>query len=161
VKAYFGDREELAIREQALSERIRRLDLDCGYTRPGVARFVWPVSGRITSAFGERFGRMHYGVDIEAPTGVPIRAAGEGCVLSAQWLANYGNTIVISHGRGFTTLYAHQSKFLTDVGDIIRGGQTIGLVGSSGRATGPHLHFETRIDATPCDPSVIIERPLS
>jgi len=118
-----------------------------------------PVPGRITSSFGSRvhpiFGtvRNHYGVDMDGDTGDPIAAAAPGVVLSSGWMNGYGNTVVISHGGGVTTLYAHQSQLLVSAGDAVVGGQTIGKLGSTGWSTGPHLHFEVRINGTATNPA--------
>jgi len=117
-----------------------------------------PIPGIITSPFGPRrhpiFGSTasHPGLDINGRTGDPIGAAADGLVISARWRNGYGNVVVISHGGGFTTLYAHQSELLVAVGDQVTAGQTIGLVGSTGWSTGPHLHFEVRVNGNPVDP---------
>lgn len=117
-----------------------------------------PVPGIITSPFGPRrhpiFGSTasHPGLDMNARTGDPIAAAADGVVISARWMNGYGNVVIISHGGGFSTVYAHQSKLLVKVGEHVSGGQTIGLVGSTGWSTGPHLHFEIRINGHPVDP---------
>ncbi len=117
-----------------------------------------PVPGAIVSPFGARthpiFGsiRFHYGLDLDGDTGDPIAAAADGVVISARWMNGYGNTVVISHGGGFTTLYAHQSQLAVSVGDTVVGGQNIGQVGSTGWSSGPHLHFEVRVDGVATDP---------
>ncbi len=117
-----------------------------------------PVPGIITSPFGPRrhpiFGSTasHPGLDMAARTGDPIAAVADGVVISARWMNGYGNVVIISHGGGFSTVYAHQSKLLVKVGEQVSGGQTIGLVGSTGWSTGPHLHFEIRINGDPVDP---------
>jgi murein DD-endopeptidase MepM/ murein hydrolase activator NlpD len=124
--------------------------------RPGV--LVRPVPGAITSGFGMRFHpilgytRMHTGVDMTAGYGEQIKAAGSGRVILAAPYGGYGNTVIIDHGGGMTTLYAHQSQFNVSYGDQVAAGEIIGYVGSSGLATGPHLHFEVRINGTPVDP---------
>jgi murein DD-endopeptidase MepM/ murein hydrolase activator NlpD len=91
-------------------------------------------------------------VDFGAGYGEPIRAAADGTVVEAGWLGGYGNATVIDHGKGMATLYGHQSKILVSQGQSVKRGQVIGLVGATGFATGPHLHFEVRIDGTPVDP---------
>lgn len=117
-----------------------------------------PVTGSITSRFGSRvhpiFGttRNHYGVDFGGNTGEPIVAAAPGVVLTAGWMNGYGNTVVVSHGDGFTTLYAHQNEILVSTGDSVAGGDLIGRVGSTGWSTGPHLHWEIRVDGVAVDP---------
>jgi murein DD-endopeptidase MepM/ murein hydrolase activator NlpD len=105
---------------------------------------VWPAAGPVTSEMGSRWGRMHKGIDIGAPTGTPIWAAKAGTVLSAGAQNGYGNTVVIDHGGGLTTLYAHQSRIVARQGQQVAQGELIGYVGNTGRSTGPHLHFETR-----------------
>jgi murein DD-endopeptidase MepM/ murein hydrolase activator NlpD len=113
---------------------------------------VWPVEGSLTSTFGERFGRMHFGVDIAAASGTPILAAASGRVLFVGSRGEYGSTTVIGHGGGIVTVYAHQSSCSPQSGDLVECGDIIGLVGSSGRSTGPHLHFETRTNGVSEDP---------
>jgi murein DD-endopeptidase MepM/ murein hydrolase activator NlpD len=119
---------------------------------------TWPASGSITSGFGPRlhpiFGsvRNHKGVDIDGDTGDPVVAALSGVVITAGARSGYGNTIVISHGGGFTTLYAHLSVISVSVGDEVGSGDRIGSVGSTGWSTGPHLHFEVRYEASAIDP---------
>lgn len=117
-----------------------------------------PVPGIITSPFGDRihpiFGyvRKHNGLDIDGDTGDPIVAGASGTVLSAGWRSGYGNTVVISHGNGYTTLYAHQTDIKVNTGDTVQGGEVIGWVGSTGWSTGPHLHLEVRLDGVALDP---------
>jgi len=116
------------------------------------AGLIWPVRGPVTSGFGYRWGRMHAGIDIGAGTGVPIKAAKGGVVTFSGTMSGYGNVIIISHGGGFTTLYAHQSRLGVGDGASVSQGQVIGYVGSTGRSTGPHLHFETRVNGNAQDP---------
>lgn len=119
----------------------------------------WPVSGRISSPFGMRTnpvsGRfiLHSGIDIAAEMGTTILAPAEGRVISAGWNdGGYGNMIIISHGGSMSTLYGHLSQIFVGVDQDVRKGQAIGAVGSTGHSTGPHLHFEVRIDGRPVDP---------
>jgi murein DD-endopeptidase MepM/ murein hydrolase activator NlpD len=112
----------------------------------------WPVNGVLTSTFGWRWGRMHNGIDIGAPTGTSISAASGGYVYFAGSMGGYGNVVLIDHGGGLTTLYAHQSQVKASVGQTVSRGQQIGLVGSTGHSTGPHLHFEVRKNGVPVDP---------
>jgi murein DD-endopeptidase MepM/ murein hydrolase activator NlpD len=120
--------------------------------------FVWPTEGRITSRYGMRWHpilggyRMHTGVDIAAVAGQPIIAAQSGTVLVAGWVRGYGLTVIINHGNGVSTLYAHTSAVLVSVGDYVERGAVIAKVGSTGLATGPHLHFEVRVNGEPRDP---------
>ena len=119
---------------------------------PSSAGFVWPTSGTLTSGFGWRWGRMHEGIDIAAPTGTPISAAASGTVIHAGWMGGYGNLVVIDHGNGLATAYGHQSSIAVGSGTYVSQGQTIGYVGSTGHSTGPHLHFEVRVNGSPVDP---------
>lgn len=105
---------------------------------------AWPVSGRVSSGFGMRGGRMHKGIDIAAPVGTPIYAAADGTVTLAGRSSGYGNRITISHGNGLSTLYGHMydNGLLVSAGQKVKRGQKIAVVGNFGRSTGPHLHFE-------------------
>jgi len=108
-------------------------------------QFAWPVSdGVVSSGFGIRNGAMHEGIDISAPTGTPVHAADNGVVIFAGKLHGYGNTVIISHGGEYATVYAHDEVNLVKEGDHVARGQTIGRIGSSGRTTGANLHFEVR-----------------
>ncbi len=126
-------------------------------SRPG--RLVRPVPGAIESGFGLRvhpiFGttRMHNGLDMHGDFGVPIKAAASGTVIFAGVKGGFGNTVMIDHGGGMVTLYAHQSKLGVKTGQRVKAGEVIGWIGSSGLSTGPHLHFEVRINGSPVDPS--------
>jgi murein DD-endopeptidase MepM/ murein hydrolase activator NlpD len=119
---------------------------------------MWPVSGPITSPFGMRnhpvFGRfiMHAGIDIAASQGTTVAAAATGHVILAQYAGNCGNMITIDHGGGMATNYCHLSQIFVGVGQDVERGQAIGAVGMTGDATGPHLHFEVRINGRPVDP---------
>ncbi|WP_370263285.1 M23 family metallopeptidase [Limnobacter sp.] len=101
---------------------------------------------------------VHEGIDFIAPTGTPILAAAAGVVVDAKWHPGYGNMIEIEHNNKTTTRYAHASKLLVKTGDIVRLGQKIALVGNTGRSTGPHLHFEVRVDGVPQDPTKFLEK---
>jgi murein DD-endopeptidase MepM/ murein hydrolase activator NlpD len=114
--------------------------------------YIWPVSGPVTSTFGWRWGRMHEGIDIAAPTGAPIFSAAAGTVIYAGWLGGYGNLVVVDHGGGVSTAYAHMSSIASGTGQSVAQGQVIGYVGSTGHSTGPHLHFEVRINGQAVDP---------
>ncbi len=119
---------------------------------------VWPVTGRLMGGFGERTdpfsgeGARHTGVDISAPIGTPVKAAADGIVISAGWNGGYGRCVIIDHGKGYQTWYGHLSKLDVMEGEEIRQGETLGLVGMTGRATGPHLHYEVRLHSTPVNP---------
>jgi murein DD-endopeptidase MepM/ murein hydrolase activator NlpD len=113
---------------------------------------IWPIRGTITSPFGMRWGSLHPGLDIADPTGTPIAAAASGRVIIAGWEGGYGNLVVLENGGGIATAYAHQSSIAVTVGQTVSQGQTIGYVGSTGFSTGPHLHFEVRVNGSPVDP---------
>lgn len=123
---------------------------------PDGCLFLWPVQGPITSEFGYRFifgeTNFHRGLDIAAPMGTAINAGADGTVIFAGEKGTYGNLVVLSHGNGFVTYYAHCSKILVEVGDTVTQGQPIAAVGSTGRSTGPHCHFEVRYENEPIDP---------
>jgi murein DD-endopeptidase MepM/ murein hydrolase activator NlpD len=108
------------------------------------------VSGVVTSGFGYRWGRLHAGIDIAAPAGTPVRAAASGTVIFAGWMGGYGNLVVIDHGGGLATAYAHLSSIWAGGG--VSQGQGIGAVGCTGSCTGNHLHFEVRVNGQPVDP---------
>jgi murein DD-endopeptidase MepM/ murein hydrolase activator NlpD len=112
---------------------------------------IWPVSGVVTSGFGWRWGRMHEGIDISAPTGTSVRASASGTVIYAGWLGGYGQIVVIDHGNGLATAYAHLSSIWMGSGSVSQG-QAIGAVGCTGSCTGSHLHFEVRVNGSAVDP---------
>lgn len=119
---------------------------------------LWPIVGRVTSSFGERTdpfagsGEFHRGIDIAAPSGTAIHATGDGVVIMAGWGSGYGREVVLDHGHGMTTLYAHMSALAVAPGETVTRGQVIGYVGTSGRSTGAHLHYEVRIHDAPVNP---------
>ncbi len=119
---------------------------------------IWPVDGRLLGAFGERTdpfsgeGAFHTGVDISATTGTPVHATADGVVVFAQVFSGYGRLVRINHGNGMETYYAHLSRFYVQEGQDVRRGEVIGAVGSSGRVTAPHLHYEVRLGGAPVNP---------
>jgi murein DD-endopeptidase MepM/ murein hydrolase activator NlpD len=119
---------------------------------PSSSGFAWPLSGPITSPFGMRWGTLHPGIDIGVPTGTPIHAAGNGTVVWCGWMSGYGNLVMIDHHNGLATLYGHQSRIAASCNEQVSQGQTIGYVGCTGFCTGPHLHFEVRLNGNPVDP---------
>ncbi|MGC1379461.1 MAG: peptidoglycan DD-metalloendopeptidase family protein [Candidatus Baltobacteraceae bacterium] len=153
--------------ESLIQERERELEAQrkaAGIAGPvenggGSGTFAWPVTGTITSPFGWRsnpFGgspEFHQGLDIAAPTGTTVTAAAGGTVIMAQWYGGYGNYILIDHGGGYSTGYGHLSAIFVANGQSVQRGQAIGAVGSTGQSTGPHLHFEVRINGKPVDPA--------
>ncbi|HYY44106.1 MAG TPA: peptidoglycan DD-metalloendopeptidase family protein [Actinomycetota bacterium] len=114
--------------------------------------FIWPLNGPVTSPYGPRWGSFHPGVDIDSYTGQPFYAAKGGRVITAGGISGYGNAVVIDHGGGVSTLYGHASALKVSVGEQVRQGQVIGLVGCTGYCTGDHLHFEVRINGNPVNP---------
>jgi murein DD-endopeptidase MepM/ murein hydrolase activator NlpD len=115
-------------------------------SREGDFSFRWPVEGRITSGFGPRRESFHDGIDIAAPRGTPVCAVADGEVIFSNVLHGYGNIVIVRHRHGYVTVYAHNQRNLVQEGAIVRRGQRLAEVGQSGRATGPHLHFEVRKD---------------
>ncbi len=123
-----------------------------------VVNYQMPVRGRISSEFGNRFHpidkivKFHAGIDIAAPVGTPIATAASGTVVFAGWNKGYGNMVIIEHPDGRQTRYGHASKLFVQTGDTVTAGQQIAAVGSTGKSTGPHLHFEMREDGEPINP---------
>lgn len=121
--------------------------------KAATGKFRSPASGRISSPFGTRWGRMHNGIDIANSRGTPIYASDGGTIKSASWQGAYGNLVVIDHGNGFQTYYGHASKMLVKSGQKVAKGEQIALMGSTGRSTGNHVHFEVRKDGVPKNPA--------
>ena len=172
VAAQVAEMEDLSAAEEAQLEsliRERQAELAAQRRAAGIAgggnegggtgAFSWPVTGTITSPFGWRsnpFGgspEFHQGLDIAAPSGTTVTAAAGGTVIMAQWYGGYGNYILIDHGGGYSTGYGHLSAIYISQGQTVQRGQAIGAVGSTGQSTGPHLHFEVRINGKPVDPA--------
>ncbi|HEX9889881.1 MAG TPA: M23 family metallopeptidase, partial [Nitriliruptorales bacterium] len=147
---------ELEAESQRLAEELARSRWRAG--APGQGELVWPTNGRVGSGYGWRTHpisgqrRLHTGVDVSGPTGQPIYAAAEGLVVHAGWRGGYGLAVVIDHGGGLATLYAHNSRLLVTEGMVVSAGQQISAMGTTGYSTGPHLHFEVRVDGQPRDP---------
>ena len=153
-----ADAEEidaLQAASQALAARIRAAQSPPAPgtdQTPSSAGLIWPVQGPVTSPFGWRWGRMHEGIDIGVPYGTPIHAAASGTIIYCGWEEGYGNLTVIDHGNTLATAYGHQSSIAVSCGQQVTQGQVIGYVGSTGHSTGPHLHFEVRVNGAPVDP---------
>lgn len=115
-------------------------------------RFIWPVRGTLTSTFGPRWGRMHQGIDIAGASGTPIAASAAGTVIVAGWSGGYGNLVVVDHGEGVSTAYAHNSSIAVSVGQKVGQGTVLAGMGTTGNSTGVHSHFEMRINGAAVDP---------
>jgi murein DD-endopeptidase MepM/ murein hydrolase activator NlpD len=150
----------LAMQAQQVAKEteIQRILESLKYGSAPNGKLQWPTAGRLISGFGNRmhpilgYVRPHTGVDLAAPNGTPIFAADGGQVLQASYSSGYGNSILIYHGGGFATFYAHMSGFAVSAGQMVARGQVIGYVGATGLATGPHLHFEVRINGVAQNP---------
>ncbi len=165
-----GDRREveaeardLERRSAALGERIRAAQAQVPSSSsapsgsvntgaPSSSGLVWPVGGPITSGFGPRWGRMHEGIDIAGASGTPIAASASGTVILAGWSGGYGNLVVIDHGNGLSTAYAHNSSLSVSVGQSVSQGQVIAGMGTTGHSTGVHTHFEVRVNGAAVNP---------
>ena len=162
IQAFQQEKEGLEDDAERLAQEIayRKVLLQRAL-RPG--RLSWPVDGVITSSYGWRIHPIlnrrifHNGIDLRGATGDPIRAAGSGRVILAQWWSGYGNAVVIQHGGDVTSIYGHLSRFGTSVGRDVEEGQVIGYVGCTGLCTGPHLHFEIRESGSPVNPLKYLE----
>ena len=126
-----------------------------------LAKFEKPYDGIITSYVGPRWGRTHNGLDIVADgrgcKGDPVYAAADGVVVRADWYGGYGNCVIIDHGDGIQTLYAHFSKITVKEGDVVKVGDEVGKIGSTGNSTGPHLHFEVHVDGEIVNPLIFVD----
>ena len=114
--------------------------------------YRWPARGAVSSEYGPRWGRMHKGIDVAAPTGEPVVAVEAATVVYAGWVSGFGNTVVLAHGGGIMSLYGHLDQVLAADGSRLDRGVQIGTVGSTGASTGPHLHLEIWRDGAPVDP---------
>lgn len=159
-REYERQEEELQKDAERLSKMIQQIQAKSKRAYMGTGEFRWPVpsSTRVTSDYGWRIHpilktrRFHDGVDIAAPTGSDVVAADDGVVIYTGWYGGYGNTVIIDHGGQLSTQYSHLSKILVNDGDKVKKGEEIGLVGSTGLSTGPHLHFGVRKDGQTVDP---------
>ncbi len=147
--------DDLEAQSAALAAQIRAAqEQDSSSVAPvsGSGQLSWPVSGPVTSGFGVRWGRMHEGIDIAVGQGTPVHAAAAGTVIYAGWMDGYGNLVVVDHGNGLSTAYGHNSTLASSVGQAVTAGQVIAYSGSTGHSTGPHVHFEVRVNGSPVDP---------
>lgn len=166
-----SDRQALALAEDRLAEDSRRLSqiiiakvqpYSGLILPPGSGQLMYPTIGEVTSSFGWRIHpilgteRFHAGIDFGADYGSLIYASQSGRVIYADWYGGYGNSVIIDHGNGITTLYAHCSELYVRDGDAVQQGQPIAAVGSTGFSTGPHLHFELRANGEPIDPAAYL-----
>jgi murein DD-endopeptidase MepM/ murein hydrolase activator NlpD len=154
VKDQIEEAQALAASSAALAAKLRASATSSSSAPavPSAAGLIWPVSGPITSPFGARWGSFHEGVDFGVAFGTPIHAAAAGTVVWCGWMSGYGNLVVIDHQNGLATAYGHQSSIAVGCNQSVAQGQVIGYVGSTGHSTGPHLHFEVRVNGTPVDP---------
>lgn len=154
------EEEEEELTEFILAQQARALGVGVTVDLSAISTegYIWPTAGGVASGYGQRlhpvlgYYRLHSGLDIGGAMGQPIFASKEGTVILAGWNGGYGNTVVIDHGGGITTLYAHQSALNVSVGQSVSRGDIVGQVGSTGLSTGPHLHFEVRVNGTAIDP---------
>ena len=148
-----ADQAELEALIERRQEQARAAQEAAAATGPASsAGFAWPMCAPVTSEYGPRWGRMHRGIDQGASTGTPVGASKAGTVIFADWQGGYGRLVLIDHHDGVVTAYAHLSSFAVSSGSSVSQGQTIGAVGSTGNSTGPHLHFETRVNGQAVNP---------
>ena len=157
--SFVKEAEALQAQSAALAARIQAAQAAAASAAPTTVQrsasgsgFIWPVNGVLTSGFGWRWGRMHEGIDISCPSGTPVAAAAGGTVIYAGWMGGYGNLVVIDHGGGIATAYGHNTSVAVGTGQAVGQGQVIAYSGSTGHSTGPHVHFEVRINGAPVDP---------
>jgi len=146
-------------KSRSVHKKVRLKSAHMAKAKGYKGRLMWPVKGVVTSKFGPRGSRMHDGIDIGAKEGTPVHAAAAGVVVYADSrLSGYGKLIIIRHGRNLFTAYGHNSRMLVRKGTHVRVGDVISRVGHTGRATGPHLHFEVRQGSTPVNPLAYLPR---
>lgn len=150
-KSLRHDEENLAQMQASNGTIMQGLDTSAPIKR-GTGQLIYPVNGQFTSPFGMRWGRLHGGIDLAVPVGTAVRAADTGTVRIAGWMGGYGNYICIQHTGSMSTCYGHNSRLMVSVGQSVRQGQVIAASGNTGASTGPHVHFEVRINGTQVDP---------
>ncbi|MBI2267462.1 MAG: M23 family metallopeptidase [Armatimonadetes bacterium] len=159
----FGD-EHTQASSDAAPVRIQEMDWllasdfpDSPKKKKAKPAMLRPLNGTLTSHFGPRWGRMHQGIDLAAPTGTMIQASQSGTVTFSGKLPGYGNIVEITHSEGLVTRYAHNEENFVGLGESVEKGQIIGIVGCTGRSTGPHLHFEVRKNGRAVNPVYFIQ----
>jgi murein DD-endopeptidase MepM/ murein hydrolase activator NlpD len=160
VKENGVETERIIVKEEVLSQPSTKIVYKGTKEPPpriGTGSFIRPSRGNVTSPFGKRWGRMHEGIDYGMPVGTDVKASDGGKVIYAGRKDAYGLCVIIDHGGNMTTLYAHNSKLLVSKGDKVFQGQLIAKSGNTGRSTGPHLHFEIRINGTPVNPAKYVK----
>ncbi|MGI1657399.1 MAG: murein hydrolase activator EnvC family protein [Desulfitobacterium sp.] len=154
----FEQIEQMEADSNAIAEKIRKLTANSGVVHGTISTYPLPGYTEVSSSYGWRIHpitkkkSLHTGTDLPAPTGTKVLAAGNGEVIMASWYGAYGNAVIVDHGGGYTTLYGHNSKLAVKVGDMVKAGDVVAYVGSTGWSTGPHLHFEVRIKGETTDP---------
>lgn len=149
------------------SASLSRYARSASLFQPVMLPSIWPVNGALMSHFGNRMdpfsgeGAFHTGVDIQAKSGTPVRATGDGVVALAEYSGRYGKLVVIDHGNGIETYYAHLSNFSVVEGQSVRRGDLVGLSGATGRVTSAHLHYEVRRSGTPVNPSQYLHQSIA
>lgn len=150
----------ISVREQSLNE-LKQALLD-KQSRIAITPSIWPTGGEVTSRFGWRnspFGGgsdFHPGIDIANSVGTPIVATADGEVVQSEWYGGYGNMVQISHGNGISTVYGHNSRLLVRVGQVVKKGEVIAYLGNTGASTGPHCHYEVRVNGTAVNPTTFL-----
>jgi murein DD-endopeptidase MepM/ murein hydrolase activator NlpD len=159
LKSVRGDRQELEEHldgiekeESKIQAKLSGMPSGGGSVKKGSGALDYPANGQFTSPFGYRWGRLHGGIDIAVPVGTPVHASASGTVRIAGWVGGYGNYVCIDHGGGLSTCYGHNSRLGVSVGQKVTKGQVIAASGNTGNSTGPHIHFETRVNGVQKDP---------
>lgn len=160
IDAPDDDHGYLMRRRDRITKIVEKMEAAKAKARMPVSQMpnIWPVHGVVTSLYGPRKSpftgkrRFHTGIDIGAPTGTPVRAPAGGLVIFAGPDGSYGNAVEIHHGKGVVTRYAHLSRVIAKKGEVLKRGETLGLVGSTGRSTGPHLHYEVILSGQHTNP---------